>query len=92
MLNMTCSSSPSICRRVAAVELPVMCLLLRLTRPQSAEILFESFGYNQDKLVWVPSKILIEYMLPKGFTVDGCAFERFLACRRRLCSFDFRDR
>lgn len=38
---------------------------------QSAEILFESYGYNQDKLVWVPSKILTQFMLPKGFSVDG---------------------
>jgi hypothetical protein len=41
---------------------------------QSAEIVFESYGYNQDKLVWVPSKIMTEFMLPKGFTVDGCEF------------------
>jgi hypothetical protein len=45
---------------------------------QSAEILFESYAYNQDKLVWVPAKILSQYMLPKGFTVDGCEFEQDL--------------
>jgi hypothetical protein len=42
---------------------------------QSAEILFESFAYNRDKLVWAPSKMMVEHMLPKGFAVDGCAFE-----------------
>jgi hypothetical protein len=47
---------------------------------QSAEILFESYAYNQDKLVWVPAKILSQYMLPKGFTVDGCEFEQDLIC------------
>jgi hypothetical protein len=46
---------------------------LRLTkRFQSAEIVFESFAYNQDKLLWKPSAILVDTMLPKGFTVDGC--------------------
>jgi hypothetical protein len=35
---------------------------------------FESYGYNQDKLVWVPSKIMTDFMLPKGFSVDGCEF------------------
>ena len=39
---------------------------------QSAEILFESFAYNQDKLLWKPSAILVNTILPKGFTVDGC--------------------
>ena len=47
---------------------------LRLTKKrfQSAEIVFESFAYNKDKLLWKPSAILVDTMLPKGFTVDGC--------------------
>jgi len=38
---------------------------------QIAEILFESYAYNRDKLIWAPSSTLADTMLPKGFVVDG---------------------
>jgi hypothetical protein len=47
-----------------------------------AEILFESYAYNRDKLIWVPSSTLADTMLPKGFVVDGCK-----PVQQRLSSF-----
>jgi hypothetical protein len=68
---------------------------LRLTKCfQSAEIVFESFAYNQDKLLWKPSAILADTMLPKGFTVDGCkprAPSLVLLQHLANCPTSFRD-